>query len=71
MELEQGALLARCRTLGSTESVQEEEAAEKDGQRNPEMKVGHDGVEHVARTIGFAGRHCSLGIECPESGVPS
>ena len=44
----------------STELIQEDEAAEQHGEGDPEMEVGDDGAEHVAGSVGLAGRHCSL-----------
>jgi hypothetical protein len=57
--------------VSSTEFIQKEEAAEKYGERDPEVEVGGDGAKHVAGSVGRARRHCSLGIELAESGEPS
>jgi hypothetical protein len=57
--------------VSSTELIQEEEAAEQHTERNPEMKVGGDGAKQITGTGSLAGRHCSLGMEFADSGVPS
>jgi len=54
--------LARFLTVSSTEPIQEQKAADKDAERNPEVKVGRDGAKQVAGTAGLARRHCDLGM---------
>ena len=61
--------LARCRSVSSTELVQEDETAEENGEGNPEVEVGRDGAKQSARIVGFAGSHASsewslLNLEC-------
>lgn len=55
--------------MSSTELIQEEEAADKDSERNPEVGVGGNGEKHAGAVVP-ARRHFSLGM-IAESGVPS
>jgi hypothetical protein len=57
----------------SAEFIQKHDAAEEDGERNPEMDVGGDDLKEIAGRRGF-GRVCqyfNLLNAALESGVPS
>lgn len=49
--------------MGSTELIQEKEAAEEHGEWNPEVQVGGDGTQDAAGTVSLFWRHGGLGIE--------
>jgi hypothetical protein len=47
--------------MSSTELIQEEETADEDDERNPEVDIGGDGAKQTWVSSGFgSGRHCHL-----------
>ena len=73
LESEQGVRLARSQAVSSTELLQKEEAAEEDGEGNPEVDVGGDGTQEVERNcaVGWIRQCFNLQNSLLESGVPS
>jgi hypothetical protein len=59
--------------LSSTELIQKEEAADEDGEGNPEVEVGGNYAEKVAWSgeVGRGRQYFNLQNTVRESGVPS